>query len=122
MSKKLKIEVLLATLSGYDLDGKLSETIKKLQSYIDSNPNLFDFQFDVQTESGWYGECSTIIRIKAYRMETDDEFNVRIYEENSKKKRQIAEAKLKAEKDAIKERQLYEALKRKFEKEINDGK
>lgn len=119
MSNKLKIKENIVSWDSYEMDGKLPEIIEKLNGVIQSNTNHFDFKIEVESESGWYDSCSTNILITAYRMETDEEFDKRIVA--SKKASEAAKlaAKVRAENEAIREKQLYESLKRKFEKEID---
>lgn len=118
MSAKNKIKVNVRAWSSYELDGDLPEIIAKLQAVITDSPNLFDFKIDVETESGYYGSCSTNITITAFRWETDDEMKERI--EASKKKKALNELNLirKQQADAQRERSLYESLKKKFEQEV----
>lgn len=120
MEKKIKIKVSIVKWSGYELDGKLPDIIEKLQNLIKDNPTLFDFQIEVESESGWYDSCSTNVIVDAYRWETDEEFEQRKIA--SKKSAELAALKLKqaAEQNEKRERSLYESLKKKFEKEINE--
>lgn len=119
--EKKKIFESVVTWSGYELNGKLPETIAKLQKLMTDNPNHFDFEIEVESESGWYDSCSTKITIEAFRWETDEEAEKRIAA--SKKASEAAKlaARTRAEQNEKRERTLYESLKRKFEKEINEG-
>jgi F0F1-type ATP synthase epsilon subunit len=120
MSNKNKIKELIVTWDSYEISGKLTEIIQKLQTTMKSNRDHFDFEIDVESESGYYNSCSTTVTIRAYRWETDKEFEDR----KSSLKRAQAEKLLKAKRDAEanekRERSLYESLKRKFDKEINE--
>lgn len=120
MKAKNKIQVSIANWSSYELDGKLEDTIAKLQKFIDENPTFFDFQIEVESESGYYGSCSTYINVIAFRWETDQEFEDRLIAEKKASLAAKQAAKTRAENQAIKERQLYESLKRKFESEIDE--
>lgn len=119
MGSKLKIKESVANWGGYELDGSLEDAIAKLQGLISDNPNLFDFKIEIETESGYYNSCSTNIIVWAYRWETDKEFQDR--ELASKEKSAMEKAKKKRDQELAekKERELYESLKRKFEKELD---
>jgi hypothetical protein len=116
MKKKIKDNV--RAWDSYELDGNLPEIIAKLQAVITDNPNYFDFTIDVESESGYYGSCSTNITINALRWETDAEMNERIAVEKNKKERAELNVRLQQEANAKRERSLYESLKRKFENEV----
>ncbi len=120
-NKKIKKKESIVKWSSYELDGKLGETISKLQSLMTDNPNHFDFEIEVESESGYYGSCSTNIIIDAYRWETDEECEQRIVASKKASERAKLAAIAKAEANEKRERTLYESLKRKFEKEIEEG-
>lgn len=121
MEKKITKKEVIVKWSSYELEGNLPDIISKLQNLIKDNPNCFDFEIELENESGYYGESSTNVNIDAKRWETDEELIERI----TAKKIASERARLKAIEDAKanekKERTLYESLKRKFEKEINEG-
>ncbi len=118
--KKFKIKESVFFGSGYELDGKLPDAILKLQNLIIDNPHLFDFEISVESESGYYDSCSTNIKVDAYRWETDEEFEERnIASKKASESAKLA-AKTRAAANAKRERSLYESLKAKFEKEINE--
>lgn len=120
MSKKIKIQETIVAWSSYELDGKLEEVVAKLQGLMKSNPNHFDFNIDVESESGYYGSCSTNINITAYRWETDAEFEERIAAAKKAAELSKIRAKQQAQSQERRERTLYESLKKKFEKEIDE--
>lgn len=117
---KQKIRVDLVNWSGHELDGKLEDSILRLQEVIKNNPTCFEFKMEIESESGYYGSCSTNINIWAYRWETDEEFEARLAA--AKKSDELAkiEAKRKLQSQEKRERSLYESLKKKFEKEIEE--
>ncbi len=121
MSKKNKIQVNIVHWSSYELDGKLDEIILKLQDLKKANPSYFDFQMSVESESGYYGSCSTNIDIHAFRWETDDEFEARKIAEKNAAEAKKLQVERQAKSNEQRERSLYESLKKKFEKEINEG-
>lgn len=121
MNKKIKIKESVVKWSGHELDGTLPDAIAKLQKLITDNQSLFDFEIEIENESGWYGESSTNIIVDAFRWETDEEMEARISANNRKKELDRLEAIRKAEANEKREKSLYESLKKKFEKEI-DGK
>lgn len=112
---KLKISVPITEFGGYEMSGDLKEIIEKLNSYIYSNENLFDFKIETESEGGYYGDHSVVIKIYAYRLETDDEYNQRM---ETNKKKSVA-AKVAAERQRLaneqREKTLYENLKKKYE-------
>lgn len=120
MREKKKINELLITWSSYEMDGTLADVIAKLQKVTTDFPNHFDFTISVETESGYYDSYSTHIRINGIRMETDEEMEARIIAS----KKASESAKLAAKNRAIanekREKSLYESLKKKFEKEIEE--
>ena len=120
MKSKIKRQESIVKWSSYELDGKLDEVIVKLQGLMKDNPNHFDFQIDVETESGYYGSCSTYINVTANRWETDQEFENRLIVEKETAALKRMQDKQKAEANEKRERSLYESLKRKFESEIEE--
>lgn len=113
--KKNKVKVNIAEWGSYDLEGDLTAAIEELQKLISDSPDCFDFKIDVNTETGYYGDCSTAISIYAYRWETDTEYNNRVEAEKNMKKAQKQKAIKDAEAQEKRERSLYETLKKKFE-------
>ena len=118
---KNKIRENIATWSSYELDGNLVDTIAKLNGLMKGKPDHFDFTIEVESESGHYGSCSSNVIIDAIRWETDSEHENRLLAEKNKKKK-LELAAIKAEETRLKrERSLYESLKKKFDKEIEEG-
>lgn len=85
---KIKINDVIVAWGSWELDGDLVESISKLQKIITDNPNHFDFEVDIESESGYYSSCSTNIKITANRWETDKEF-----QDRKEADRKMAEAK-----------------------------
>jgi hypothetical protein len=115
MANKNKIPCQIDSFGGYELDGDLIGAISRLQGYMDKNPGLFDFKIEVETESGWYGDSSVIIKITANRWETDEEFKTRLEREEMQKEQSKIQAQVKKKKDEAKELELYKSLKKKYE-------
>lgn len=121
MGNRLKIKENIVTWSSYELDGKLPDVIDKLSNLMKCNQNHFEFNIEVESEGGYYGSCLSNIIIDAFRWETDEEKTAREKAAQNKKERDRVMAIRDAEIEAKRERSLYESLKRKFEKEINEG-
>jgi RNA binding exosome subunit len=117
---KKKIQDKIASWDSYELDGNLEDVIAKLQNLITVNPDHFEFNIEVESESGYYGSCSTNINITANRWESDEECEKRVAASKRASEAAKLAAQTKAENDQIRERQLYESLKKKFEKEIDE--
>ena len=118
---KKKIRENIVTWSSYELDGNLVDIITKLNGLMKDKPDHFDFTIQCESESGYYGSCSTNIIIDAIRWETDSEHENRLLAEKNKKK-ELELAAIKAEEARLKrERSLYESLKKKFDKEIEES-
>lgn len=111
MSNKIQIVKNIKTLGGYELDGKIEDVIKLLQGFISDNPTYSNIELSVNTESGYYGSCSTEIEILGYRLETDEEFNYRIEAAEAAKQAEVHK-KRDRERD---EKTMYERLKKKYE-------
>lgn len=69
----------------------------------------------------YYSSCSTEITIDAFRWETDEELQKRTTANKKKSEAAKLAAITRAERNKKRERFLYESLKAKFEKEINEG-
>ena len=118
---KRKIRENIVTWSSYELGGNLVDIIAKLKGLMKEKPDHFDFTIECESESGYYGSCSTNIIIDAIRWETDAEHENRLLYEKNKKKQAELNA-IKAEETRLKrERSLYESLKKKFDKEIEES-
>lgn len=121
MNKKIKIKESVVNWDGYDLSGSLPEIIAKLQKIITDNPLLFEFEVEVGSEDGYYGDHSSFVIVDAYRWETDEEMEQRIATSKKKSETEKLAAIRQAETNEKRERSLYESLKKKFENEINES-
>ena len=97
-TKKKMIWVKLEDVLG-DLEGDIDDAIVTLQSYKKRYPNN-----KLRLETEYYYDSSGL-NIEIYRFETDDEYKIRIFDENGLKER------IKKE-----ELQTLKELKKKYEK------
>jgi hypothetical protein len=97
-------------IEGYfDFTGKIEDLMKRLADIKSEHPDHKDFEI----ESEWGGnDGPDIFNLIAYRLETDKEFEKRIKAKKAQREKKASE-KAKAEAE---ERELYEDLKKKFEK------
>jgi RNA binding exosome subunit len=104
---KIKIKESVGVWGGYDFSGSLPDIIAKLQKLITDNPTFFDFEIEVESEGGYYGDHSANVSVIAYRWETDEEMESRIA--TSKKKSEAAKlaAIKQAEANEKREKSLY---------------
>jgi hypothetical protein len=89
--------------SDYDLDGSLQDAIKALQEQLALIPEEYQGSAEIELESE-YDTTSCSARITYARLETEEETRRRIAEQADLEKRRAA-----------REREQYEALKKKFE-------
>lgn len=118
MDKKLKVKVSLRDTERwdeyFDLSGTIPQVIERLQEIMTENSTLFDFEIEVEAESGYEGSCSLRIQIWAFRWETDEEQKNRITETERKAQEKILENNRKAQQTILREKAIYEQLKSKY--------
>lgn len=114
--KKINKEEEIQSLSLYDLDGEIDNTIKTLQSIKDRNQNCIKIYLDHDYEIDYDGTRRYYFTVTGERLETNEEFNER--KEILEKQRLAEKERKRAEKLAKeeKERKEFERLKAKFEK------
>lgn len=118
--ERKKINETMANWSSYEVDGKLEDIISKLSNIIKERPDHFDFYLNVETESGYYNETSTNLKITANRWETNKEFEVRKAASLRASEAAKLSAQRRVEQKEIDDRLLYESLKKKFDKETTN--
>lgn len=87
---------------GFDFDWTYGVSVQKMKSDLEVLEKLGATQIDIESEDS-YGSCSVVIKAMARRLETDEECNARIAEQNRRK-----------ETTERLERQQFEKLKAKF--------
>lgn len=112
VNKKYLIKTERTSISGYELEGKIIESIKYLESLIEKYGP--DVEMDIGIEDDFYGcgcgsSGSTSIKIIYKRQETDKERDLRLRKAETRRKR---EKKVKETKDVKEKEKLRELIKK----------
>lgn len=100
------IQVMVASISPYDFDGKVSDVIDRLKSYADEHGPDVRLDWDMYHYEPYDTSPSPRYRVLVTRLETDEEYAKRLAEEAAQQ--QARDARDRAE---------FERLQQRFGKE-----
>lgn len=98
--------------SCHDLDGKLVDTIKKLQDYLDTVPKEHQDLVKIEFLHDYYGGMEYDIYYR--RPKTQAEIEAEEQRTRELKEKEVERQKAQAVKDAAAEKRLYKRLQKKY--------